>query len=387
MEITQSEGVVKQNLGIETAPHLKAKLTTPKIMGIVLLSLLPALAMMIFFFGMGVVWQFIICAITAIICEGLVAILRHRKVIHALSDLSYLVTALILAMTLPPLLPVYYSIVATIFAIIVVKSVFGGLGHNIFNPAMAGFIFVVISCPQVMGDTWISPAPAAFKEASLNNTFKVIFEGADNTKLKNQIDALHFTDNSSDNDEILVQADLFSKLDSFTGATFLEMAKTQRKTGSLHEMAYHDFTSSQYVAYLALAIALSLGGLVLMAFRLILIKMVLTFFVSLFIFSFVLSYYFPGYFMPPVDTFLFGGTMLAAFFIITDPVTNAGTSKGRVYFAILCAFLIVILRAFGSYSDAVAFAVMLSNAAAPLIDTLTRRRSFGASFFKLGADK
>ena len=112
--------------------------------------------------------------------------------------------------------------------------------------------------------------------------------------------------------------------------------------------------------------------------------MVVVFFVAIVAFSLLLSHILPGYFLPPLDTLLFGGTMMAAFFIITDPVTNAGTSKGRIYFSILVAFLIVLLRAFGSYSDAVAFAVMLSNAAAPLIDVLTHRRPFGYRYKKGG---
>ena len=145
MNISESKGVVRQILGLETAPHLKASMTTQKIMLIVLLSLIPAFIVAIFYFGFGVFWQFVNCTVTALICECFVCLLRRRNLLHYLSDLSYLVTAMILALTLPPLLPVYYSVIATVFAIIVVKAVFGGLGHNIFNPAMAAFIFLVIS--------------------------------------------------------------------------------------------------------------------------------------------------------------------------------------------------------------------------------------------------
>ena len=161
MTTSISNGSNRQNLGIETAPHLKATITTQKIMAIVAVSLIPALFVQVFFFGFGILWQFIISVFTATLCEIIISLLRHRKIIHSLSDLSYVVTALILAFTLPPLLPCYYTVVASIFAIVVVKSVFGGLGHNIFNPAMAGFIFIVISCPQAMTNTWVVPAPYA----------------------------------------------------------------------------------------------------------------------------------------------------------------------------------------------------------------------------------
>ena len=142
MNIKNTQGAGHQVLGLETAPHLKAKITTPMIMGIVFGSLIPALIVQIYYFGYGVLWQFMIALTTAIICETMVAILRYRNVVIALSDFSYAVTALILALTVPPLLGVYFTMVATAFAIIVVKSVFGGLGQNIFNPAMAGFIFI-----------------------------------------------------------------------------------------------------------------------------------------------------------------------------------------------------------------------------------------------------
>ena len=390
---TNFNGVSRQNLGIETAPHLKAPLTTQMIMGIVSLCLLPAFLVQSFFFGFGNFFQFINCLITAIVCEVVIAILRHRSVLHSLSDLSYVVTAALLGMTLPPLLPCYYAIVATVFAIIVVKAVFGGLGNNIFNPAMAGFVFIVISSPSVVGLSWVAPAPFAFSVASLEKTAAVIYDKKSANALKKEIDALNITlldentDEStmSNTDEVVVDKSLASTdTDATTGATFLEEIKSARKSGTLYKKTNVDFQSSEYLAYFCLAIAYLLGGLALIAFKIILVKMVVVFFVAIVAFSLLLSHIFPGYFLPPLDSLLFGGTMMAAFFIITDPVTNAGTSKGRIYFSILVAFLIVLLRAFGSYSDAVAFAVMLSNAAAPLIDVLTHRRPFGYRYKKGG---
>ena len=386
---TNFNGVSRQNLGIETAPHLKAPLTTKMIMGIVSLCLLPAFVVQIFFFGFGNFFQFINCLITALICEVVVALLRHRSVLHSLSDLSYLVTAALLGMTLPPLLPCYYAVVATVFAIIVVKAVFGGLGNNIFNP-----VFIVISSPSIVGLSWVAPAPFAFSVASLEKTAAVIYDKKSANALKKEIDALNITllDENTDEsttsytDEVVVDKSLDSSedTDATTGATFLEEIKSARKSGTLYKKTNVDFQSSEYLAYFCLAIAYLLGGLALIAFKIILVKMVVVFFISIVAFSLLLSHIFPGYFLAPLDTLLFGGTMMAAFFIITDPVTNAGTSKGRIYFSILVAFLIVLLRAFGSYSDAVAFAVMLSNAAAPLIDVLTHRRPFGYRYKKGG---
>ena len=127
MNISQSHGRVKQLLGLETAPHLKARMTTQWIMLIVLLSLIPAVGVEIYYFGFGIVYQFINCAISAIILETIVALLRHQKISRTVGDLSALVTALILALTLPPLLPFYYSVVATVFAILVEACRFDAL--------------------------------------------------------------------------------------------------------------------------------------------------------------------------------------------------------------------------------------------------------------------
>lgn len=381
MNIKNTQGAGHQVLGLETAPHLKAKITTPMIMGIVFGSLIPALIVQIYYFGYGVLWQFMIALTTAIICETMVAILRRRNVVIALSDFSYAVTALILALTVPPLLGVYFTMVATAFAIIVVKSVFGGLGQNIFNPAMAGFIFMVISCPSQIGNTWVVPAPAACTVATANQTFEVIFNGKDPVELRNSISSLTLKHYNVDEDNLLTNSDLLTRVDGYSGATYLESIKSARKRGNLDEESPdHEFSHDNYQAYAALAIAYTLGGIVLLSFRIIMFKMVLVFFASFMGLAALMHYLLPGNFMNVTDSVLFGGTMLCAFYIITDPVTNAGTSKGRTIFAILVALLIIFIRAYGSYSDAVAFAVMLGNAFAPLIDVVTKRRPFGVGY-------
>ena len=381
MNISQSHGRVKQLLGLETAPHLKARMTTQWIMLIVLLSLIPAVGVEIYYFGFGIVYQFINCAISAVILETIVALLRHQKISRTVGDLSALVTALILALTLPPLLPFYYSVVATVFAILVVKAVFGGLGQNIFNPAMAGFVFIMISCPGIVGSSYVSPAPQAYKAASLSESANIIYKGGSKEFVQNQIDAMTINDdNQESNDALTMATKLLDKVDVMSGATYLDAIKSYRKQGHLNRLDGHEFTSAKYQAYLALFIAYCIGGAILMGFRIIIMRMVVAFFAAFILIQYVMHKIYPGYFMSVADGLMIGGTMICAFYIMTDPVTNAGTSKGRIYFAILLAFLIVFLRAFGSYNDTVAFAVMLSNACAPLIDVLTKRRAYGIKY-------
>lgn len=358
--------MVKNNLATAPAPHLHSPISTQKIMAITTLALLPAFFVSVYFFGAGVIWQFLISSVTAFICQLICGFLRHRSLYKSVGDLSYIVTALILALTLPPLIPFHLTVIVTAFAILICKECFGGLGMNIFNPAMAGFVFLLISAPGQMFNTYIAPAPNAYVEASLGNTYEVIFNNADAKEIHDKVLALN------------------NDADALSGATWLESTKTARKSGHIDDVQAINYQDGKESGYLYLALAYLLGGLVLLAFRIIFLRMVVSFFLSLVVFVLLGKLMLPNLVLNLDAQLILGGTMLGAFFIITDPVTNAGTAKGRIIFAILCAFLIVLIRAFGSYSDAVAFAVLLSNASAPLIDALTSRRAYGIGFKKGG---
>ncbi len=369
MNIQMTQQVQRQNLGIAAAPHLHSRLNTQRIMLITAVALLPGFIAMVIFMGFGIIWQFLISITTALLCEMACAKLRHRALLTAVKDMSLLITCLILVMTLPPLLPWYLNVAATAFAILLVKEAFGGLGMNIFNPAMAGFIFLFISASNFMFATWVSPNANALQLATPATTYEVIFNKGNATALRDKIHA---------------QAQ--DVPDAFTGATWLDSVKTARKAGTDIGSEAVDFSSESFWGYVVISSALALGGLILMALRIVIIRMVVAYFAAIVLFS-ALGYAFcPEYFLPPLHEILFGGTVIAGFFIITDPVTNAGTAKGRIVYAVLVAFLIILIRALGSYSDAVAFSVLLANAAAPLIDVLTRRHGFGYGYKKGSLD-
>lgn len=360
-----TESSRRQNLGIEAAPHLYARTSTSSIMAVTSLCLIPAFLVSLYFTGFGIVWQLGISLATAIVCEIACSILRHRQLLSMIKDYSFIITCLILVMTLPPLLPWYLTCAATAFAILIVKEAFGGLGMNIFNPAMAGFIFIFISSSNFMFQSWVSPHADAISIATPQSTYEVIFKNSSSKELRDQIKNM--------------EADI---PDAFTGATWLESINTARKAGSSLDIGEIKFSSESFIGYLYSAFALMVGGIVLMCIKLVFIRMILAYFTALVLFSGLFYYFYPQYFLPPLHELLCGGTIIAGFFIITDPVTNAGTAKGRIIYAIFTAFLIVMIRAFGTYSDAVAFSVLLANAAAPLIDVLTHRRSFGNKYKK-----
>lgn len=371
-----SEQSAKQHLGIEPAPHVHAAMSTKRIMIYLMVSLIPALGVIIYYFGFGTIWQFMICALAALVCQVFAAFLRGRSIKSALRDPSGLVTALLLAITLPPLLPWYFTMLAIVFAMLIVRECFGGLGMNLFNPAMAGFIFLVISAPGMFYQTWITPAPQAVLVATPFRTADIIFGYEDPQPLVNEIIALN-TRPEADGDKYA---------DVLTGATFLESTKTARKAGTVDQLIKLDFTSSSFQAYLALAIAYGVGGLALIYLRVIRFQVPLTFLATIAAAGALWHYLDPTMSINGVEHLLLGGTMLGAFYIVTDPVTTCGTFKGRILFAFIIACLIILIRVKGSYSDSVAFAVMLGNCLAPLIDVMTKRRPFGIGYRTGGLD-
>ena len=366
MQITVQSS--KQNLGIENAPHLCESITTQKIMLYVLLALLPAFGVMTYFYGYGTLVQFVISSVSAVFFEIVVALLRHRKIVHHLKDLSYLVTAALLALTLPPLLPWYLTIVATAFAILLVKHAFGGLGMNVFNPAMAGFIFLVIATPSVFYSTYLTPTHKAYEVVTLNASLDAI---------------------SLYKSPVIYQEELkirSQEAEALTGATHLESLKTLRKANAVHDTQSIDFSYGGNEAYMYLAIAYGLSGIILIALKVIHYHMPLAFLATIAGAGYLYHYLDPAMSIGYIEHLLLGGTMLCAFFIITDPVTNAGTLRGRIVFSIFVALLVIVIRVNGSYSDSVAFAVLLGNCAAPLIDVMTRRRPFGIGYREGGLD-
>lgn len=371
-----SEQSAKQNLGIEPAPHVHAAMSTRRIMIYLMISLIPALGVITFYFGCGTLWQFIICAIAALACQVLSAFLRSRSIKAALRDPSGLVTALLLAITLPPLLPWQFTLIAIVFAMLIVRECFGGLGMNLFNPAMAGFIFLVISVPSMFYQTWITPAPQAVLIATPVRTAQIIFGEEDPKMLVTEIIELNNR----------AGADGAKYTDVLTGATFLESTKTARKAEAVDNLVKIDFTGSTFQAYLALAIAYTFGGLMLIYLKVIRFQVPLTFLATIAAVGALWHYLDPSMSINAIEHMLLGGTMLGAFYIVTDPVTTCGTFKGRILFACFIACLVILLRIKGSYSDSVAFAVLLGNCVAPLIDVMTKRRPFGIGYRTGGLD-
>ncbi|MCM8795484.1 MAG: RnfABCDGE type electron transport complex subunit D [Candidatus Omnitrophica bacterium] len=309
---------MKRKLIVSSSPHLHKDESVIKIMWMVVVSLIPAGAVGVFVFGLYAFWIIILGIITAVFTEGLIEILTKRKV--TILDGSAVLTGLLLAYNLPPRVPLWLPIVGSFFAIAIGKQVFGGLGQNIFNPALVGRIFLMASWPKYMTaftkpfDTVTSATPLALlKEA----------------KFIEQI----------------------TYLDLFLG----------KRGGCIGEVCIFSLLLG--------ALFLLLRGYISWHIP---IPYILT--VGLFAYIFGGKTLFSGDWLFHI---LSGGLILGAFFMATDYVTSPLTAKGQVIFGIGCGIITSVIRLWGGYPEGVSYAILMMNAVTPIIDRYTKTRIYG----------
>ena len=344
-----------------SSPHQNQAITVDQVMRKVLLALIPGTIAAIIFFGWGVLIHIVIASITALVCEALMLMLRNRPVRPYLTDGSAIVTACLLALALPQLAPWWLTVIGTAFAIIFAKHLYGGLGFNPFNPAMAGYVVVIISFPREMTQ-WVPPLIEGYTHLNFIETFKLIFTG--------------------------IAPDRFS-WDAITMATPMDTLKVQLGLElSINDIHQHKtygplFGSLSGVGWewingLFLASGIWLAYKRLIDWRIPAGVLGMLFFLSN---SFALYDY--ASFTPPSFHLFSGGIMLGAFFIATDPVTASTTRKGRWLYGMGIGLLIFIIRTWGGYPDGIAFAVLLMNMAAPLLDYYTMPRAYGHQWYEI----
>lgn len=343
---------------LTSSPYTNRPMRTPDLMRIVILCAIPGLLTQLYFFGWGTLIQLVIAVATAYLSEAWVLKLRKRPVIRTLKDNSALLTALLLAIALPPYLPWWMTALATLFAIVLVKHLYGGLGQNIFNPAMAGYVLLLIAFPVAM-TSWQPVLSQTAQPLSILDSLHLIFTG--------------FTSDGYS----LQQARL--TLDGITAATPLDTLRTDLREGLT------SFESQQKAVFGHLAgkgwewvnLAFLLGGLYLAKRNLIAWSISAGFVGSLFVCALLGYALNPDGSAPPLLHLFSGATMLGAFFIATDPVSAATTPKGRWLFGALIGGIVYAIRTWGGYPDAVAFAVLLANMSVSLIDYYTRPTTYG----------
>lgn len=335
------------------APHLKPLNTVGAVMRQVLYALAPATIAYVWFFGWGIVIQIAIAIVFALLAEAIMLLLRDRPLQPFITDYSAVVTAVLLAWAMPPTAPWWLVAIGVVFAIVFAKHLYGGLGYNPFNPAMAGYVVLLISFPQPM-TTWLAPEMLVDEDLRLTftQTLSTIFTGTFPASV--QVDAI-------------------------TSATPLDYLRTQlagnRTILEIRDHAlFGDFGGRGWEW---IGNFLILGGLWLMLRRVIRWQIPAGVLLGLGGMATIFYLLDPGSHASPGFHVFSGAAILCAFFIATDPVSAATTEKGRFIYALGIGVLIYVIRSWGGYPDGVAFAVLLMNMAAPLIDHYTKPRTYG----------
>lgn len=308
-------------------PHIVAGYTVPRAMLQVLLALVPVAAVQVYLYGSGPLRLLAVACVTAVASEALALRLRRRPTAPFVRDGSVLVTAVLLALAVPPALPWWLMVFGTAVAVLLAKHAYGGLGQNLFNPAMVGYAVLLVSFPLEM-TRW--PAPGA-------------------------------------------------AWDAYTGATALDTLRTGlRESYTMQEI----FAGAAFGRVGAadgewINLAALVGGLYLLFRRIIRWQIPLAMLAGLAVPAALAHALDPGAHAGAAFHLASGATMLGAFFIATDPVTSATSDRGRLVFGAGIGLLTWIIRSWGGFPDGVAFAVLIMNLAVPLIDRYTVPRIYG----------
>jgi len=335
-----------------SSPYKYAKNSVTSVMMWVMAALLPLIAVQTYIFGWGVLINVLFAVVVALGVEGLMLAIRQRPVLPFLSDGSVVITAVLLGLSVPPLAPWWLLVIGISFAVIFAKHLYGGLGYNPFNPAMVGYAMLLISFPREM-TMWFPPEGLNNNPLGLMETITVIFT----ERLPGQLslDALSMA----------------TPLDSLKTELGLEKNITAIITGN-PLFGWFGGSGWEWVNLAALA-----GGIGLMYKRIISWHIPVAVIGSMALISAVFYFIDSEQYASPLFHLFSGATMLGAFFIATDPVTASTTPRGRIIYGAGIGLLTYIIRTWGGYPDAIAFAVLLMNISAPTIDYYTRPRTFG----------
>jgi len=312
---------------IQSSPHFKDRDSVPKIMYTVVIALLPAMLASFCFFRFRAVGLYVSCLVACLATEVLFLWIR-KKPIHSLGDGSAVITALLLAMILPPTLSLELAVIGSVVAVAIGKQVFGGLGHNIFNPALVGRAFLQTAFPVAM-TTWLPPATLSVDTA----TFA--------TPLGN----LKFQ-------EAIAQGSLTPLKDLFWGNI----------GGCLGETS---------------AIALLLGALILLYKKTIDWRIPVGIILALSVFTGAFWLASPDKYASPVFHVLAGGLLIGAFYMATDMVTSPITPKGTWIYALGIGLIVGLVRLFGGFPEGVMYSILFMNTFVPLLNRFFRPRILG----------
>jgi len=317
-------------------PHIKAEESVRGLMSSVIIALIPTTITGIYFFGIPSIVTIFVAAVSSILFEFFYQKIVRKE--NTISDSSAALTGLLLGLNLPAGFPWWGTVIGSFIAIVVVKHLFGGLGFNIFNPALVARVFLLISWPVQMTSF---PAPSAL----LAKAVDAVAAATPLTTIKMEL----MSHKANIDIALLPQPSTFELL---LGA----------HAGSLGEVSI---------------IALLIGGLYLLYKKIITWHIPVSFIGTALVFSAIMWFVDPAKNANPVFHIMTGGLILGAFFMATDYVTSPVTNKGMLIFGAGCGFLTILIRLFGGYPEGVSFAILLMNLATPLIDKFVTPSRFG----------
>jgi len=321
------------------APLLRQDMTTPKVMRDVIYALLPATGAALWFFGLSAVLVVGASIAGAVLAEWMFTPGGKRGT--SLVDGSGVLTGLLLGLTLPPGLPMWMAFLGGYVGIALGKVIWGGIGHNLFNPALLGRAFLLATFPIAM-TTWVGPAAdGGFFSVPASN---------------------------------LAWPFMQAQVDGMSAATPLNLMKFQQETTPLAALAFGHTSGSLGETS---GLLLILGGIYLWVRRALDWRIPVSIVLAVAVFSAVLVMFDAERFPTPLFSVFSGGLMLGAIYMATDPVTSPTTPRGTWIYGIGIGVLVVLIRVFGGLPEGVMYAILLMNAATPLIDRYTQPRVFG----------
>jgi electron transport complex protein RnfD len=326
---------MEKTLTIHTSPHIHSPESVPKIMRQVILALIPVMAAAVYFFGLRSLLLLTVCSATTLLTEHICQRLRNRPT--TIGDGSALITGILLALILPPAFPLWAAALGAIAGIVMGKMVFGGLGHNKFNPALVGRAFLQAAFPVPM-TTWALP----------------------------------------------IQKFASFQISATTQATPLAAMKFQHYFTDYSQLLWGNVSGSIGETSV---IAILIGGLYLVIRKYADWRIVAGIFISAILFSGILWGVNPDQYADPLFHLLSGGFMLGTFFMATDMVGTPTTLRGRWLHGIGIGLLIILIRTYSGLPEGVMYAILLMNAVSPLIDRYTQPKQYGHNKASYGGEK
>jgi len=352
------EGELEQKLIVSGSPHIREDVSIPKIMYSVVFALLPALLGSVYFFGLRALFITAVAAASALGTEALYQKVMKRPL--TVRDGSALITGMLLAYNLPVSSPLWLPLVGSFFAIFVAKQLFGGLGYNFINPALAGRAFLTASWPSIMTGGWTPPLRGTISGIqSLTITRLGLDTITSATPLSLTREAMRvLTDPGSAQGQVELARNALQQLNQ--GGT-LKNLFFGGVGGCLGETS---------------AVLLLLGAAFLLIRGYIDWRIPLSYLAAVALLTGAL-YPLGVTRVTPLFHLLAGGLILGAFFMATDMVTSPVTPRGRWVFGIGCGIVTVLIRVWGGYPEGVSYSILLMNVFTPLIDRMTRPKKFG----------